>query len=159
MSIFIPCTGNIMALRPVLRPHTRHISPFNLIYAIWTAILASNRNSRRILIHTQRATACSVCLILPRYLVLLFLVWKQYWKIVASTLFRFFLSSKGIDSISLRTLDFSICSVPKYLHDVLPSSLVIFIFHFSSPTGVAWITSPVCLSVTWRLWSSVRFSS
>ena len=117
MSSFNSYIENIMVLRLVLRTHTRHFSLFDLIYAIWAAILASNRKSRRMLIHTQRATACSMCLILPRYLVLLFLVWKQYWKIVASTLFRFFLSPNGTDSTSLRALDFSICSAPKYLSE------------------------------------------
>ena len=74
------------------------------------------------LIHTQRATTYSMCFISPRYRVLLFLrveavlvlylVWEQYWKTVASALFRLFLSSNGIESTSLRTLDFSICSYP-----------------------------------------------
>lgn len=128
---------------------------FETFYALWRAISRSNSSSRRILIHAQRANACILCLISPRYLVLLFLVWKQYWKIVASTLFRFLRSSKGIDSTSLRVLALSIWSRPKYLQLFLPSLFSTRIFYLSSFTGMAVMTSPVCLSVTSRVLSPV----
>ena len=110
---------------------TRPDSVFETFYALWRAILRSNSKSRRTLIHAQRANACILCLTNPRYLVLLFLVWKQYWKIVASTLFRFLRSSNGMDSTSLRVLALAICSRPKYLQHFFPS-----LFSVSSHTGL-----------------------
>ena len=92
----------------IYRPRWRSDAVFDTFHALWRAILRSNSRSRCTLIHAQRATACILCLKSPLYLVLLFLVWKQYWKMVASTLLRFFLSSKGMDSTSRLVLAFSI---------------------------------------------------
>ena len=117
-------------------------------YALWRAISRSNSRSRRTLIHAQRASACILCLISPRYFVLLFLVWKQYWKIVASTLFRLLRFSNGTDSTSFLVWALSICSLPKYLQVFLPFLLMTEIFHLSFLTSMALMTSPVCLSVT-----------
>lgn len=111
---------------------------FDTFHALWRAILRSNSRSRRTLIHAQRATACILCLKSPRYLVLLFLVWKKYWKMVASTLLRFFLLSKGMDSTSPLVFAFSIWSHPKYLQFFLPSLFSTWISscpHDSQQTG------------------------
>ena len=139
----------------IYRPRWRSDAVFDTFHALWRAILRSNSRSRRTLIYAQRVTACILCLKSPLYLVLLFLVWKQYWKMVASTLLRFFLSSKGMDSTSRLVLAFSIRSRPKYLQLFLPSLFSTRIFHLSSFTGMALMTSPVCLSVTSRVCSSV----
>ena len=97
---------------------------FGTFYTLLIAISRSNSRSRRTLIHAQRASACILCLISPRYLVLLFLVWKQYWKIVASTLFRLLRFSNGTDSTSFLAWALSICSLPKYLQVFLPFLLM-----------------------------------
>ena len=89
------------------------------------------------LIQAHLAMACKVCFIFVRYLVLLFLVWKLYWNMVASTLLRFFLSSKGMDSTFLRTSSLSTCSLVKYLQVLFPFELSTGIFHWSCLTGIA----------------------
>ena len=128
---------------------------FDTFYTLWIAISRSKSRSRRTLIHAQRASACTLCLISPRYLVLQFLVWKQYWKIVASTLFRLLRFSNGTDSTSFLVWALSICSLPKYLQVFLPFLLMTEIFHLSFLTGMALMTSPVCLSVTSSVVASV----
>ena len=111
------------------------------------------------LIQAHLAMACKVCFIFVRYLVLLFLVWKQYWNTVASTLLRFFLSSKGMDSTFLRTSALSTCSLEKYLQVFFPFGLSTGIFHRPSLTGIAVWTSAVVLSVTCKVCSSVMSKS
>lgn len=111
---------NMDAHKLIYRPNSGSDAVFETFYALWRAISKSNSRSLRMLIHAQRANACILCLKSPRYLVLLFLVWKQYWKIVASTLFRFLRSSNGICSTSLRVLALSIWSRPKYLQLFFP---------------------------------------
>lgn len=80
-------------------------------------------------IQAHLAMACKVCFIFVRYLVLLFLVWKIYWNMVASTLLHFYLSSKGMDSTFLRTSFLSTCSLVKYLQVLFPFELSTDIFH------------------------------
>lgn len=128
---------------------------FDIFYTLWRAISRSNSRSRCTLIHAQRASACILCLISPRYFVLLFLVWKQYWRIVALTLFRFLRFSNGTDSTSFLVWSLSICSLPKYLQVFLPFLLMTEIFHLSFLTSIALMTSPVCLSVTSSVVASV----
>ena len=103
--------------------------------------------------------ACKPYLKSERYLVLLFLVWKPYWNMAASTLLRFFRSSNGMDSTWRLTSAFSICSFLKYLYDFLPSAFSRTIFHSSGFTGIVVLISPVVLSVTSNVWSSFRFKS
>ena len=82
--------------------------------------------------HVDPGTPCDglqVCFIFVRYLVLLFLVWKIYWNMVASTLLHFYLSSKGMDSTFLRTSFLSTCSLVKYLQVLFPFELSTDIFH------------------------------
>ena len=82
--------------------------------------------------HVNPSTPCDglqVCFIFVRYLVLLFLVWKIYWNMVASTLLHFYLSSKGMDSTFLRTSFLSTCSLVKYLQVLFPFELSTDIFH------------------------------
>ena len=82
----------------------------------------SNQKRRRMFIQAHLAIACKPCLKSVRYLVLLFLVWKPYWNIAASTLLRFFRSSNGMDSTLRLTSALSTCSFLKYLYDFLPSA-------------------------------------
>ena len=111
------------------------------------------------LIQAHLAMACKVCFIFVRYLVLLFLVWKIYWNMVASTLLHFYLSSKGMDSTFLRTSFLSTCSLVKYLQVLFPFELSTDIFHWSCLTGIAVWTSAVVLSVTCKVCSSVMSKS
>ena len=117
----------------------------------------SNQKRWRMFIQAHLAIACKTCLKSVRYLVLLFLVWKPYWNMAASTLLRFFRFSNGMDSTLRLTSALSTCSFLKYLYDFLPSAFSRTIFHSSSFTGIAVLISPVVLSVTSNVWSSFRF--
>ena len=130
-----------------------------IYFAIWRLNLLSNQKRRRMSIQAHLAIACKPYLKSERYLVLLFLVWKPYWNMAASTLLRFFRSSNGMDSTWRLTSAFSICSFLKYLYDFLPSAFSRTIFHSSGFTGIAVLISPVVLSVTSNVWSSFRFRS
>ena len=105
------------------------IRSLNYFVAIWRSISRSYKKSRRMFIQAHLAMACKVCFIFVRYLVLLFLVWKIYWNMVASTLLHFYLSSKGMDSTFLRTSFLSTCSLVKYLQVLFPFELSTDIFH------------------------------
>lgn len=112
------------------------------------------------LIHKLQAFARSLWINIPRYLVLLFLVWKQYWNMVASTLFLFILFSIGTELILRLASAFSICSLPKYFQNDFTFLSLTFTFHCSMlRVGIAVITSDVSLSVTSRVLSSIKLSS
>lgn len=88
-------------------------------FSIWRLNLLSNQKRQRIFIQAHLAIACKPSLKSVRYLVLLFLVWKPYWNMAASTLLRFFRSSNGMDSTLRLTSALSTCSFLKYLYDFL----------------------------------------
>ena len=119
----------------------------------------SNQKRRRMFIQAHLAIACKPCLKSVRYLVLLFLVWKLYWNMAASTLLRFCRSANGMDSTLRLTSALPTCSFLKYLYDFLPSVFSRTIFHSSGFTWIAVLISPVVLSVTSNVWSSFRFRS
>ena len=77
-------------------PHNGTISFLNYLFCYLETLFVIKQKIRRMFIRAYLVIACKLCLMSVRYLVLLFLVWKLYWNMAASTLLC---SSKGIASI------------------------------------------------------------
>lgn len=124
-------------------PQNGAISSLNYLFCYLETLFVIKQKIRRMFIRAYLAIDCKLCLMSLRYLVLLFLVWKLYWNMTASTLLC---SSKGIASIFRLTSTLSTCSLEKYQYVFLPLVSTRLIFYLSGLTGIAVLTSPVALS-------------